>query len=82
MSENLELKLEVRGSHGILFKDGGMTGNMKEHGLSIDTVYHSGMGIFGGCIDRIETRELRDFLNKVIELWDNQEDDKLNKDDD
>jgi len=64
------LHLDVRGSEGIYFEEGSMTGNMEKPGLSIDTVWYADeRKAFGGCIDREETRQLRDFLNKCIEKW-------------
>jgi len=73
--EPLELRLEVRGSRDIKFqpameiKEGWSTGNMSEGGLAIDTVWYAGSGLAGGCIDRAQTVQLRDFLNRCIELW-------------
>jgi len=64
------LHLDVRGSEGIDLKEGSMTGNMEEFGISINTVWYADQRkAFGGCIDREETRQLRDFLNKCIKKW-------------
>jgi len=56
-------------------KLGSKTGDMKEYGLSIDTAwYGESRRRYGGCIDRTETKQLRDYLNSVIEKWENEDD--------
>jgi len=73
--DNLKLHLDVRGSEGIDFEEGSKTGDMKEYGLSIDTAwYGESRRRYGGCIDRTETKQLRDYLNSVIEKWENEDD--------
>lgn len=70
--DKLEIEFNVRGSRPILFKEGSMTGDMTEYGIGIDTVWWNDKERFGGCIDRKEATQLRDFLNKCIEKWDNE----------
>jgi len=68
---NIEpLKIKVRGSEGITFMEGVKTGDMTEYGVGIDTVWHSNKKAYGGCIDRDEATQIRDFLNQCIEKWD------------
>lgn len=74
MSKIKPLHIDVRGSHGIDFREGSKTGDMEEYGVSIDTVYHSGRGIFGGCINRKEATQIRDFLNECIAKWESEND--------
>jgi hypothetical protein len=71
--EKLKLKMEVRGSNGIDFEEGWKTGDMKQGGLNINTVWWTDKNTrIGGCIDRGQVRELRDYLNKCIDKWDNE----------
>lgn len=69
----LSIEFDVRGSRPILFTEGLKTGNMTEYGIGIDTVWYAGGQRYGGCIDRNEATELRDFLNKCIDLWSNED---------
>jgi hypothetical protein len=65
------LHLEVRGSEGITFSEGWMTGDMTKGGIEIDTVWYAeSRASFGGCIDRNEARALHEFLTQCIEKWD------------
>ena len=65
------LHLDVRGSEGITFIEGWSTGDMKESGIEIDTVWYADRRkAYGGCINRIEATQLRDFLNACISKWD------------
>lgn len=67
-----EIGFDVRGSEPIKFTCGGKTGDMKEEGISIDTVWDfETRRAYGGCINREEATLLRDFLNKCIEQWKN-----------
>jgi len=72
-SDRLKLELTVRGSNGIDFEEGWKTGNMKQGGLGINTVWWTDKKIrIGGCIDRDQTRQLRDYLNSCIDKWDDE----------
>ena len=81
MTDHLELKLTVRGSEDIEFSNMGMdltegfsTGDMKQFGLGINTAWCSDMNErLGGCLDREQVRTMRDYLNQVINKWDNEE---------
>lgn len=73
MPNKLSFALDVRGSEGITMEEGCRTGDMTQSGLGICTVYYAGNGVFGGCIDRKQTRDMRDFLNEVIAKWDAEE---------
>jgi len=69
----LEFDLEIKGSTNILFQEGWRTGGMKKPGISIDHIEIKGVGRrIGGCCDRAQAIELRDFLNKCIEKWDKE----------
>ena len=68
MTGRLKIKLEVRGALSIQFEEGWRTGDMTEGGLGIDTEKEQGVYI-GGCINREEATQLRDFLNKCILKW-------------
>jgi len=71
--KNIEsLHIDVRGSKGIDFTEGWRTGGMKKSGVEISTVYVQGMGVVGGCIDRNEAKQIRDFLNKCIVKWESE----------
>jgi len=64
------LHIEVRGSHGITFEEGFRTGDMTEGGVLISTVWWADVErLHGGCINRKEAVEIRDFLNRCIEKW-------------
>jgi len=65
------IRMEVRGSEYIEFEEGSRTGDMTENGISINTQMHEGK-LYGGCINREETKELRDFLNRCIDIWGNE----------
>jgi hypothetical protein len=65
------IRMPIRGSTDIQFIEGSLTGDMKESGLSIDFYEYKGK-LIGGCIDRDETIYLRDFLNKCINIWENE----------
>ena len=71
--DNIEitpLHLEVRGSKGISFTEGFSTGDMSESGVEIETVWWADDNrLYGGCIDRSEAVQLRDFLNACIDKW-------------
>jgi hypothetical protein len=73
MSEEIIVKplsIEVRGSEGIDFKEGWSTGDMTESGVEISTVYYAdARRKFGGCINREEATQIRDFLNECIAKW-------------
>ena len=66
--KRIGIRMKVRGSKDIEFIEGSMTGDMEESGISINTQEHKGK-LYGGCIDRKEVEELRDFLNRCIEGW-------------
>lgn len=71
--KGLELSIAVRGSEGIDFREGWSTGDMTEAGVEICTVYHADKREkYGGCINRDETKQIRDFLNTCIEKWENE----------
>jgi len=68
------LYIEVRGSNGITFEEGAMTGDMVNGGVSIGTVWYAeDRRLFGGCINRKEATQIRDFLNKCIEKWEKED---------
>lgn len=70
---DLKLHLDVRGSEGIDFEEGWQTGNMTESGIEIRTVYYADdKRTYGGCINRQEAKQLRDFLNDCIEKWESE----------
>jgi hypothetical protein len=62
------IRMKVRGSKDIEFQEGSQTGDMTQTGISVRTQEINGK-LYGGCIDREETKILRDFLNECIELW-------------
>ena len=67
------LHIDVRGSEGITFKEGWRTGNMTDPGVEIDTVWYADkQRAFGGCIDRAEATQIRDWLNACIAKWDKE----------
>jgi len=67
------LYVSVRGSEGITFKEGWSTGNMTAPGVQIDTVWYAEQSrAFGGCIDRAEATQIRDWLNSCIAKWDQE----------
>lgn len=67
------LSIDVRGSEGIDFKEGWSTGDMTESGVEISTVYYAEpKRKFGGCIDRKQAIEIRDFFNNCISKWENE----------
>lgn len=69
----LTFKVEVRGAHEIKFQEGAKTGDMRKPGVLIETVYWAdNKRVYGGCIDRNEAKQLRDFLNGCIDLWENK----------
>ncbi len=69
------LHIDVRGSNGINFSEGLMTGNMTEYGISIGTVWWSdNKKIYGGCIDREEAKQIRDWFNLCLKKWENEGD--------
>jgi hypothetical protein len=73
--KRLSLKLEVRGSEGIAFQEGWRTGDMTEGGVEISTVYYAdSKSLYGGCINREEAIQLRDFLNECVALWESETD--------
>lgn len=73
MMDKLSLSLDVRGSNGIKFEEGWRTGNMKVPGLEISTVWDiHRKQVYGGCIDRDETKQLHEYLGKVIAKWDSE----------
>lgn len=64
------LHLNVKGSEGITFMDGGMTGGMTEEGVTIKTVWYAEDNrSYGGCITREDAVSLRDFLSDCISKW-------------
>jgi hypothetical protein len=66
-------KVDVRGAHEITFEEGWRTGGMTEWGVSIKTVYWAdNKRIYGGCIDREEAKQLRDFLNECLAKWEEE----------
>ena len=75
MSEVKDLSLTVRGSEGIDFIEGSRTGDMTQSGISVNTVWYGdarGKGInrkLGGCIDRAQALQLRDFINECEAKW-------------
>jgi len=72
-SDRLKLELTVRGSKGIDFEEGYSTGDMTEGGLAINTCWWvEKQARIGGCLDRGQVRELRDYLNKCISKWDDE----------
>ncbi len=64
---DLRFSLDVRGSEGITMEEGWSTGDMTQKGLEISTVYYADARVLGGCIDRQQTKDLRDFLNRVLD---------------
>lgn len=71
---DLKMHLAVRGSKGINFQEGCKTGNMTQPGLLIETVYYAeNNALYGGCIDRAETKQLYEFLGRCIAKWDSEE---------
>lgn len=67
------LHISVRGSNGITFVEGSRTGNMVEFGVQIKTVWYDGdRTAYGGCIDRSEAKQIRDWLNLCIAKWDSE----------
>lgn len=67
------LSISVRGSEGIDFREGWATGDMTEGGVEISTVYCAKTKQrFGGCIDRGQAIEIRDFLNNCISKWESE----------
>jgi len=69
MSKELEVEFDVRGSEPISFSEGWQTGDMTESGVEIKTVWHSNKRSYGGCINREEATQLRDFLNECLSKW-------------
>lgn len=65
------IRMKVRGSVDIEFIEGSRTADMTQNGLSINTQEINGR-LYGGCINREETKELRDFLNECIKLWEDE----------
>ena len=66
-----DLHLDVRGSQGIDFSEGWRTGDMTASGVQVSTVWYSDdRRIFGGCIDRAQALQLREFLSACIAKWD------------
>ena len=65
------IRMKVRGSDDIEFINGGQTRDMKESGVSINAQEHLGI-LVGGCINREETKYLRDFLSECIEQWEQE----------
>ena len=73
IEEKLKLEMTVRGSNGIDLEEGWKTGDMTQGGLGINTVWWTDKKTrIGGCIDREQVRELRDYLNKCIGKWDSE----------
>jgi hypothetical protein len=68
-TEKLSIEFDVRGSEPIKFSEGWMTGDMEESGVEICTVWYQDGKRYGGCINREEAEQLRDFLNKCIDVW-------------
>ena len=69
-----DLSIAVRGSEGIDFREGWKTGDMTESGVGISTVYYAdSREKFGGCINRDEATQIRDFLNECIAKWEKQQ---------
>lgn len=68
----LEIEFDVRGSCPIKFAEGWATGDMRESGIGIDTVWYQDGRRYGGCINREEAIQLRDFLNQCIEKWEKE----------
>jgi hypothetical protein len=73
-----DLSLTIRGSEGIDFREGSRTGDMTQSGISVDTVWYGnakGKDInrkFGGCIDREQALQLRDFINECESKWNSE----------
>ena len=66
-------KVVIKGAHEITFEEGWRTGGMTEGGISVKTVYWADdKRVFGGCIDREEARQLRDFLNECLDKWEEE----------
>ena len=65
----LEIEFDVRGSSPIKFAEGWKTGNMMQGGIEINTVWFNDKERYGGCIDRDEAMQLRDFLNECEKKW-------------
>jgi hypothetical protein len=64
------IHLDVLGSKGIDFEEGGRTGDMNEPGVIIRTVYWADDDqIYGGCISRDDAMRLLDFLTACSNKW-------------
>ncbi len=70
---DLKIEFDVRGSKPIKFEEGWLTGGMTETGICIATVWYQDGRSYGGCIDREEAKQLRDFLNACIDKWDGEQ---------